>query len=205
LNRADTLPERLSPGQVVVPGLAAMTKAKDFRGRLDLYDGEIQEQGDGLRATVYVQTGTDMLVIDVTGANADVQQTARLRLWSPRVPHAIAKGKVGLLSQAWVDDQQPESSGRPFGSLSAITAQGRDVSASMIDPLTVAVSFKPYPDGHYRILVGSPHFDGQQDAYAKAQRTFADETPEMHRAWWHAYWHRATPMKIESADGSGEY
>lgn len=205
LNRADTLPERLSPGQVVVPGLAAMTKAKDFRGRLDLYDGEIQEQGDGLRATVYVQTGTDTLVIDVTGANADVQQTARLRLWSPRVPHAIAKGKVGLLSQAWVDDQQPESSGRPFGSLSAITAQGRDVSASMIDSLTVAVSFKPYPDGHYRILVGSPHFDGQQDAYAKAQRTFADEAPEMHRTWWHDYWHRAAPMKIESADGSGEY
>src|SRR6185437_9199703 len=128
LNRADTLPERLSPGQVVVPGLAAMTKAKDFRGRLDLYDGEIQEQGDGLRATVYVQTGTDTLVIDVTGANADVQQTARLRLWSPRVPHAIAKGKVGLLSQAWVDDQQPESSGRPFGSLSAITAQRRERS-----------------------------------------------------------------------------
>jgi alpha-L-fucosidase 2 len=38
LNRADTLPDRLSSGQVVIPGLAAMTQAKDFRGRLDLYN-----------------------------------------------------------------------------------------------------------------------------------------------------------------------
>ncbi|HUZ95583.1 MAG TPA: hypothetical protein VMU57_11775, partial [Edaphobacter sp.] len=72
LNRADTLPDRLSSGQVVVAGLAAMTQAKDFRGRLDLYNGEIQEQGGGLHATVYVQPGTDTLVIDVTGADAGV-------------------------------------------------------------------------------------------------------------------------------------
>lgn len=205
LNRADTLPDRLSPGQVVVPGLAAMTQAKDFRGRLDLYNGEIREQGGGLHAVIYVQPGTDTLVIDVTGANANVQQTARLMLWEPRTPHAIAKGRVGLLSQAWIDDQQPESSGRHFGSLSTITAQGRDVSVSVVDERTVAVSFKPYADGHYRILVGSPHFDGRQDAYATAQRALVETSAEAHRTWWHDYWHRAAPMKIESADGSGEY
>lgn len=205
LNRADTLPDRLSPGQVVVPGLAVMTQAKDFRGRLNLYNGEIQEQGGGLRATVYVQPGTDTLVIDVTGADAGVQQTAKLMLWAPRVPHAMAKGKIGLLSQAWVDNQQPESSGRRFGSLAAITAQGRDVSVSVVDPLTVAVSFKPYADGHYRILVGSPHFDGQEDAYATAQPALVETASGAHRTWWHDYWQRAAPMKIESADGSGEY
>ncbi|MEO6817394.1 MAG: glycoside hydrolase [Edaphobacter sp.] len=205
LNRADTLPDRLSPGQVVVPGLTAMTRAKDFRGRLDLYDGEIQEQGGGLHATVYVQPGTDTLVIDVSGANADLAQTVKLMLWAPRVPHAMTKGKIGLLSQSWVDDQQPESSGRSFGSLAAITAKGRDVSVSVVDPLTVAVSFKPYADGHYRILVGSPHFDGKQNAYAAAQSALAETAPGAHRTWWHDYWGRAAPMKIESADGSGEY
>src|ERR1700731_5492235 len=71
LNRADTLPDRLSPGQVVIPGLAAMTQAKDFAGRLDLYNGEVQERGGGMHAAVYVQHGTDTLVIDVTGANAE--------------------------------------------------------------------------------------------------------------------------------------
>jgi alpha-L-fucosidase 2 len=205
LNRADTLPERLSSGQVVIPGLAAMTQAKDFAGRLDLYNGEVQEQGGGMHAAVYVQPGTDTLVIDVTGANAEVQQTAKLRLWAPRTPHALVQGRVGLLSQEWVDDQEPESSGRHFGSLSAVTALGRDVSVSVVDPLTVVVSFRPYADGHFRILVGAPHFDGGQDAFAMAQRALAEEAPELHRSWWHSYWQRAGLMKINSADGSGEY
>jgi lysophospholipase L1-like esterase len=205
LNRADTLPERLSPGQVVIPGLAAMTQAKDFAGRLDIYNGEILEQGGGMHAAVYVQPGTDTLVIDVTGANAELQQTAKLMLWAPRVPKALTKGTVGLLSQAWVDDQEPESSGRHFGSLSAITALGRDVSVSVADPLTVVVSFRPYADGHFRILVGAPHFDGGQDAYATAQHALAEAAADVHRPWWHSYWQRAGFMKIDSADGSGEY
>lgn len=205
LNRADTLPDRLSPGQVVIPGLAAMTQAKDFAGHLDLYNGEIQERGAGMRATIYVQPGTDTLVVDVTGANPDVQQTAKLMLWAPRVPHAIARGRIGLLSQTWVDNREPESSGRHFGSLSTITALGRDVSISVADPLTVAVSFKPYADGHFRILVGAPHFDGGQDAYASAQRSLAAAAADAHRAWWHSYWGRAGLIKIDSADGSGEY
>jgi alpha-L-fucosidase 2 len=205
LNRADTLPERLSPGQIVIPGLAAMTQAKDFAGRLDIYNGEILEQGGGMHAAVYVQPGTDTLVIDVTGANAELQQTARLMLWAPRVPKALTKGTVGLLSQAWVDDQEPESSGRHFGSLSAITALGRDVSVSVADPLTVVVSFRPYADGHFRILVGAPHFDGGQDAYGTAQHALAEAAADVHRAWWHSYWSRAGLMKIDSTDGSGEY
>jgi lysophospholipase L1-like esterase len=205
LNRADTLPERLSPGQVVIPGLAAMTQEKDCAGRLDLYNGEVQERGGGIHAAVYVQPGTDTLVIDVTGANAEVQQTAKLMLWAPRVPQALTQGTVGLLSQAWVDDQEPESSGRHFGSLSAITALGRDVSVRVADPLTVVVAFRPYADGHFRILVGAPHFDGGQDAFATAQRALVVAATDVHRAWWHSYWSHAGLMKIDSADGSGEY
>src|SRR5580704_16351780 len=55
LNRADTLPDRLSPGQVVIPGLSALTAATDYSGRLDLYNGEIREQGGGVQASIYVQ------------------------------------------------------------------------------------------------------------------------------------------------------
>lgn len=140
LNRADTLPRRLSPGQVVVPGLAALTSAKDYVGRLDLYNGEIREQGGGMTATVYVQPKTDTLVIDVNVA----------------------------------------------------------------DPLTLCVSFKPYADGHYRLLVASPHFDGKGGANVIAHKDLRG-TAAAHHAWWHEYWNRAGLMRIASADGAGEY
>ena len=39
LNRADTLPNRLSPGQVVLPGLKTLVAAADYAGRVDLYNG----------------------------------------------------------------------------------------------------------------------------------------------------------------------
>ena len=84
-----------------------------------------------MTATVYVQPETDTLVIDVTGAKPEEQQTAELKLWAPRAPRAAAKGQVGVLSEAWTDDKEPESSGRTLGSLSAITAQGRNVTVKV--------------------------------------------------------------------------
>src|SRR3954454_13499630 len=48
LNRADTLPDRLSPGQLAIPGLAALTGAGDYHGRLDLYAGTFVESGGGM-------------------------------------------------------------------------------------------------------------------------------------------------------------
>ncbi len=48
LNRDDTFPNRWSPGQVNIPGLAAMTSAQDFQGRLDLNDGVLEESGGGM-------------------------------------------------------------------------------------------------------------------------------------------------------------
>ena len=100
LNRGDTLPDRLSPGQVVIPGIAALTRAKDYSGRLDLYHGEFKEQGGGVTVTAWVEPDTDALIVDVTGANPNEIQTAQLRLWKPRIPHAEAVGKMGLLSEA---------------------------------------------------------------------------------------------------------
>ena len=95
LNRADTMPDRLSPGQVVIPGLAALTGASDFRGRLDLYDGTFVESGGGLTATAYVRAGSDQLVVDVTGADPAVPQTAFVKLREPRTPTARRKAPPG--------------------------------------------------------------------------------------------------------------
>ncbi len=205
LNRADTLPDRLSPGQVVIPGIAVLARAKDYSARLDLYHGEFREQGGGMTETAYVEPDTDALIVDVTGANPNELQTALLKLWSPRTPQAVAKGSVGLLSQTWMDNKNPESSGRAFGSLSAITAQGRGVSAAVTDPLTVTVSFKPYEDGHFRIIVASPHYDGKGDAQAIAGAALAAEPGTAHKSWWQNFWKRAAIIKITSKDGAGEY
>ena len=65
LNRADTFPLRLSPGQVVVPGLGKLTKAGDYLGRLSLYDGEFRQSGGGMTAVTYVTETLDVMVIDV--------------------------------------------------------------------------------------------------------------------------------------------
>ncbi len=205
LNRADTLPDRLSPGQVVISGLSFLTGAADYTGRLDLYDGEFREQGDGMTAVAYVQPDTDTLVIEVTGAKPDKPQTAILRLWPPRSPHAIVNDSVGVLSEAWIDDKNPESSGRPFGSLSAITAEGRSVSARIIDSRTISISFRPYPDGHFSVLVVAPHFDGREDMFSIVRRALTGVKPETHRIWWHQFWSRAALIKVHSADGVGDY
>ena len=205
LNRSDTLPDRLSPGQVVIPGISALTRATDYAGRLDLFNGEFTEHGGGMTATAYVQPDTDTLVIDVTGANANESQTAKLKLWPPRAPSALAKGQMGLLAQGWVDDKNPGASGRAFGSLAAITAQGRDVAATVTDPLTITVSFKPYPDGHFRVIVASPHYDGKEDAQTVARPALSLVQDRGHRSWWNAFWNRAAFIKITSQDGTGEY
>ncbi|MEO6965338.1 MAG: glycoside hydrolase [Acidobacteriaceae bacterium] len=205
LNRADTLPDRLSPGQVVLPGLTPLIRAGDYAGRLDLYNGEFQEHGGGMTAKAYVQPDTDTLVIDVTGALPAEQQTAQLRLWEPRTAQTLAKGRVGMLWQHWKDNKNPGFSGRSFGSLSAITALGRDVSVAVTSPLTITVSFKPYPDGHFRILVAAPQYNGTQNAAAIAHTALSVISPSTHRAWWHAFWNRTGMIKITSQDGVGEY
>jgi hypothetical protein len=205
LNRADTLPDRLSPGEIVVPGLATLTQAKDYSGRLDLYDGEFREHGGGMTATAYVQPNSDTLIIDVSGATPGEPQSALLRLWAPRTPQSTVIGEVGMLSQSWIDDQHPGASGRKFGSLSAITADARGVSVAITDPLTVRLSFMPYEDGHFRIIVAAPHYDGRLDAQAAVKRAIATGSETAKKTWWHNYWSHAAVIRITSKDGSGEY
>lgn len=205
LNRNDTLPDRLSSGQVVLPGVAPMLKATDYSGRVDLYREEFLEQGGGYTLKAWVQQSTDTLVIDVTGADPSKPQTAILRLWKPRKPQASVAGATGLLAQSWLDNQHPGASGRPFGSLSAITADAREVSATVTDPLTITLTFKPYSDGHFRILAAAPHYDGREDAKAIAARALTAESEQAHLTAWRDFWNRAALVKITSPDGAGEY
>ena len=207
LNRADTLPGRLSPGQVVFTGLKRLVEAPDYAGRLDLHDGEFRESGAGMQAAVYVQPGTDVAVVEVHGANPNVRQSVLLHLWQPRKPRAIAQQDVAILAETWKDDSEAGASGRTFGSLAAITAQARDVQAQVQGPQAVELSFKPDADGSFRVLVAAPAWKGG-DAMQRAQQLLADAgriPATAHRDWWHAFWQRAGLMKLGSADGSAEY
>lgn len=207
LNRADTLPLRWSPGQVVIPGLKKLAQARDFAGKLDLYDGEFSERGGGMSATAYVQPGTDIAVVDITGADPNTVQTAKLFLWPARHPAAHAQQQIGALSETWKDDQQAGASGETFGSLAAITADGRGLHAEVLDPLTVQVSFRPKADGSFRVFIAAPHWAGG-DAQEKAARMlpagFAP-APAEHAAWWHHFWANAGAFRMSSSDGSAEY
>jgi len=207
LNRSDTLPRRYSPGQVVIPGLAAMTAAEDYGARLNLFDGTFEEHGGGMTLKAYVQPDSDLLVIDVAGADPAKPQTAILRLWEPRAPKASITGAVGVLAESWIDNEEPGSSGLTFGSLAAITAKGRDVSARVTTSRTVALTVTPEADGHFRILVASPSYkgDGQEATLSLISAALSRRDPQSHVIWWNAFWHRANLIKISSQDGSGEY
>jgi alpha-L-fucosidase 2 len=206
LNRADTMPYRYSTGQVVIPGLAKLTSASDYVGRLNLYDGEFVERGGGMSAAVYVQPDSDTLIIDVSGADPAKEQTAVLRLWEPRQATASVEGNTGMLAESWLDDQQPGASGRRFGSLSAITAEGRIVSAAVTTPESVTVTVMPNAAGHFRIVVGSPHYSGEMvGAHDLAMKALAERSVGLHSDWWNNFWHQAGIIKVSSRDGSGEY
>lgn len=207
LNRADTLPGRLSPGQVVLPGLKRLAGAPDYAGRLDLHDGEFRESGAGMQATIYVQPGTDVAVIDVRGADPEVRQSVQLHLWQPRRPQAIAQQDLATLAETWKDDSEAGASGQTFGSLAAITAQARDVRTQTRGSRVVELSFRPQADGSFRVLVAAPDWKGG-DAMQHARQLLADagRIPDAtHRDWWNAFWQRAGLMKLNSADGSAEY
>lgn len=207
LNRADTWPDRLSPGQVVLPGLARLAAASDYAGRLDLDRGEFRESGAGMYATVYVQPDTDVAVIDVRGADPDTPQSVRLLLWPPRAPLAVVQGRTAVLAETWKDTGEAGASGQTFGSLAAVTVQARDVHARTQGPRAVTLSFRPDADGSFRVLVAAPPWRGG-NAMQRAQQSFAAARripATAHGDWWHAFWQRAGLMKLDSADGTAEY
>ncbi len=207
LNRGDTFPGRLSSGQVLLPGLRKLTQAADFQGRLNLYDGELSARGGGMQATVYVDETLDVLVVNVKGADPLQTQTVKLQLWSPRKPEAFARNGIAILAETWLDDKEAGASNERFGSLAAITADGLDVQASVADPLTVTLSFRPRADGSFRLLAAAPEWHGGEAFAASNSLLGAAKKLDAsnHRMWWHSFWERAALMKLTSPDHSAEY
>ncbi len=207
LNRADTLPLRLSPGQLVVPGLAKLASASDFSARLDMYDGEFQERGAGLTATAFIQKSSDVFELDVSGADPAVLQTAVLKLWEPRHPVVQAADGFAVISETWQDTVEAGASGQTFGCLAALKAEARDVRVEETSPLSLTLSFHPRADGSFRILVAAPGWRGgdAEKAAAPILNAAVNLTPDDHRKAWHAFWERAFLMKLSSPDGMAEY
>lgn len=207
LNRGDTFPLRLSPGQVVIPGLKELTGAMDYSGRLNLYDGQFEEVGGGMTATTYVADALDAVLIEVTGAAPNVSQTAELKLWAPRRPQVIAQSQIGILAETWPDDKEEGASGETFGSLAAITADAADLKVEKTGQLSVTITFRPRANGSYRILVASPAWRGG-DAVTTATQLLSSArnlSPDTHRVWWSQFWEHVGLMKLSSPDHIAEY
>ena len=206
LNRADTLPERRSPGQVTFPDLGILIKDRRFRGRLNLKDGVLEETGGGVSLQAWVDHGADRVIIDMRGLTPQKVQHIRLALWEPRKPIASALGDIGILSETWLDNTLPGSSGRQFGSLAAIRAIGRAVHAVVIDERTVEVTALPSAAGCLEVVIAAPAFRGEQSALQTANAAFAPEVElKTTVAWWHDFWARVNPIRASSRDGIGRY
>ncbi|MFC7495689.1 MULTISPECIES: glycosyl hydrolase family 95 catalytic domain-containing protein [unclassified Nocardioides] len=203
LNRNDTFPSLRTAGRLVVPGLMRLATAGDYRGRVDLYDAELEQRGRGMSATAFVRADTDQLVLDVTGAPAGVRQTAELRLPANRKPSTYAAGDVAALAETFT------ARNGTTGAVAAMTAQARNVTATVVDDQTVRLEFTPAPDGSFRLVVGAPSYTGGDLATAttNAVAGASGAAPERHHlTWWHRFWDReVAPLRIESPDGVGEY
>jgi hypothetical protein len=211
LNRSDTMPYRLSPGQLDIPGLSAMTSAANFVGYLDLYNGVLHESGGGMSLTAWVPAGKDELVVDVTGANPATRMTAAVSLWSGRTPTATASGSIASLAQSWVDNSQSGASNQTFGAMAAITAGGSNVSASVVNGTQVQVAFNPNSDGSFRVIVASPSWTGG-NANSTASTLIGGDTTASEAAllapqsaWWNGYWGRSGLIEANSSDGTAQY
>ena len=209
LNRNDTWPNRRSPGQVTIPGLAPLTDAADYSGSVDLYDATFRQSGGGMTATTYVRADKDQLVIDVTGADPNSTQTARVNLQTGRNPTAGADDGIARLAETWVDTASfTGGTGKTFGSLAAVSAGGRDVTARVVDARTAEISFRPRADGTFRVIVAAPTWAGG-DARAGATAAIGADTSgainAAHLTWWQQYWAKVGLVRLTSADGAADY
>lgn len=203
LNRNDTFPSLKSAGRLVVPGLAGLDEARNYTGRLDLYDGELRQSGGGMTANTYVRADTDQLVLQVTGAPRNTPQTAELKLWPGRTPTTYAQNGVAALAETFTD-----STSNTTGQVAAMTADARNVSARIVDPETVELRFRLRADGSYRIVVGVPFYTGG-DVGSASEAAVADagrrDIEDAHLSWWHRFWAKTDPIEISSPDGTGQY
>ena len=211
LNRSDTMPYRLSPGQLQIPGLAAMTSAANFSGHLDLYNGVLDESGGGMTLQAWVPANKDELVVEVTGAQPNAAESATLNLWSGRTPTTSASGAYAAFSQTWVDNSQSGSSGQTFGAMAAITAGGQNVTGSVINSEKVGVSFDANSNGAFSVVVAAPQWTGGNAISTASSLIGSDATTAAstllaaQSSWWNGYWANSGLIEATSSDGSAQY
>lgn len=215
LNRSDTMPQRKSPGQVNIPGLSVISHAADFKGRLNLADGVLEESGSGMSMKAWVSSAKDELIVDVSGANPNLTQTASIYLWPGRNPTAAVSGTVGTLAETWADNAGHGASGKTFGTLAAITAGGRDVRTAITSPTKITTTFKPTANGDFRVVVAAPHWAGStatDTASVTARKLIGADAylPEAwllagQQRWWGHFWSRSGLVEMNSANGSAAY
>jgi len=212
LNRSDTMPNRKSPGQLNIPGASVITHAADFTGTLDLTTGQLVESGGGMTLKAWVDGAKDLLIVDVTGADPNVAQTASINLWSPRKPVNAVSGTVGTMAETWVDNAGSGKSNLTFGSLAAITAGGQNVTTTVVNATKVQTSFKPNADGSFRVVVASPGWKGAGDAGTTATSLIGDTATATsaslqasQTSWWNTFWTHTALIEMNSTDGNAAY
>ena len=70
--------------------------------------------------------------------------------------------------------------------------------------------FEPNQDGSFRVLCGSPTFNGSTAAATAANTLLGNDASAgdlraKHEAWWHDYWARAGLIEMTSQDGAADY
>ena len=95
--------------------------------------------------------------------------------------------------------------------MSAVTAAGQNVTASVVDPLTVEVAFQPNTDGTFRVVVAAPSWTGGDAVTTATALLGSDATTPLatlsagHLAFWHDYWSSVGLIELSSSDGTAEY
>jgi hypothetical protein len=125
--------------------------------------------------------------------------------------HSRRLGGLGTLAETWTDTSPQIPSGATFGSMAAITAGGRHVTAAVASPTQVKVTFTPHADGTFRVVAAAPAWTGG-DAAATASRLIGTDAGAAERAlmvsqnrWWSRFWTHSGLVEMDSADGSANY
>ena len=211
LNRSDTMPNRLSPGQVQIPGLARDDVGVELHRHarpLQRGAGRVRRRDDHAGVGAGRQGRADR---ERHRRQPGTQETADLHLWSGRSPAAAASGAIGSLAQTWVDNSQTGSSGQTFGAMAAITAGGTNVTASVVNSTEVQVSFTPNSNGSFRVVIASPEWTGGNAATTASTLIGSDATTAAstllatQSSWWNSYWANAGLIEATSSDGTAQY
>jgi hypothetical protein len=95
--------------------------------------------------------------------------------------------------------------------MSAITAGGTNVTASVVNSTEVQVSFTPNSNGSFRIVVAAPSWAGGNAATTASTLIGSDTTTAAstllatQSSWWNAYWANAGLIEANSSDGTAQY